>query len=199
MVTKSSKATDSQEGDSQNLRADEVAAKTKLRPGYSVPPPKLPAIDVAIGDGGGDDTTAIATSIGNISDFIVASTVLRAPRTSSSAAGCPVGEGLWILELVTDDYPWETKWELYNGENDIVVAFGPPEGRNYERGTKYIGRICLPSGGYYMRWHDLGGDSICCDFGEGEWTVKANGEAVLRSDLAEDFGFQQKDYPFEVG
>jgi len=114
---------------------------------------------------------------------------------------CQAGEGLWNLQLTTDNYGFETKWALYSAvdgdDNDIKVSGGPPTPYNYADNTNYIGNTCLPVGNYYMRWNDLFADGVCCDHGEGKWIVKVNGEVVLENDPTDD-SFTQKDFPFMV-
>lgn len=76
-------------------------------------------------------------------------------QSSSNTNECQPNEGLWNLILTTDDYPYETKWELHDGDNNNILAFGPPQGKKYEKLTRYIGNLCIPHGKYYMRWFDL--------------------------------------------
>lgn len=124
------------------------------------------------------ESDPITTFTGDITEFIVTNEIVR--QAMFGAQECPAGEGLWNLVLVTDDYPWETKWELHRKNNANVLAFGPPEGTNYARRTRYTGNMCLPPGQYYMTWKDLTGDGICCDYGPGEWTVQVNNEVVAQ-------------------
>ncbi|KAL7536646.1 hypothetical protein ACHAXR_007303 [Thalassiosira sp. AJA248-18] len=136
----------------------------------------------------------IPTFSGNISDFIVANENAR--QSPFDANICPIGESLWNLLLITDNYAWETKWELHHSING-VMASGPPEGTNYYPRTRYMGNLCLTSGQYYMRWFDMMGDSLCCKYGQGGWTVSVNGEVVLEND-PDDSNFTQRDFPFQI-
>jgi len=159
----------------------------------------------------------IVTFSGNISDFFVANQdIIRQSSSSSSsssssfsATNCPIDEGLWNLQILTDNYPWETKWELHDnsthvvgGNTSVIVASGPPDGLNYERRTRYTGNLCLPIGQYYfMRWFDAMGDGLCCKYGQGEWTVRVDGEVVLESindPNNNSNNVKQKDFPFQV-
>ena len=100
-------------------------------------------------------------------------------RHSSNSNKCQQNEGLWNLILTTDDYPYETSWALHDSDNNDIKAFGPPQGRKYEKQTRYIGTLCMPHGKYYMRWYDLMGDGICCTFGQGDWTMKLDGRVIF--------------------
>mmetsp|Transcript_3693 Transcript_3693/g.6782 ORF Transcript_3693/g.6782 Transcript_3693/m.6782 type:complete len:565 (-) Transcript_3693:415-2109(-) len=159
-------------------------------------------------NGGGSDVIAkikvdpesseaepISDFVGPLTDFIVTNpNVIR--QSQFGAKECPQGEGLWNLVLITDNYPWETSWELLDAD-DALMASGPPAGTNYARTTRYTGNMCLPAGEYKMRWNDLTGDGICCDFGNGSWIVNVNGEDVAESDSNDDT-YTTRDFPFEV-
>ena len=119
--------------------------------------------------------------------------ILSSTRQSSSNK-CQQNEGLWNLILTTDDYPYETSWALHDGSNNNILAFGPPQGRKYEKQTRYIGTLCIPHGKYYMRWYDLMGDGICCEFGNGDWTMKLDERVVFSG--SSNFG-TQRDFPFD--
>lgn len=118
------------------------------------------------------------------------------PVTSGSTNKCQAGEGYWNLILTTDNAGFETKWGLYSAV-DGLISGGPPAPYNYADNTNYFGIKCLPVGKYFMRWNDLFSDGVCCDYGEGKWIVKVNGEVVLESDPTDD-SFKQKDFPFTV-
>ena len=140
---------------------------------------------------------------GSIAPVVITQTTpaSSSPVLSGETGKCQAGEGLWNLQLTTDNYGFETKWGLYSavGGNDniIKVSGGPPTPYNYADNTNYFGIKCLPVGMYYIRWYDLYGDGLCCDHGEGKWAVKVNGEIVLESDPSDD-SFTERDFPFMV-
>ena len=142
------------------------------------------------------ESNEIVTFTGDMSDFIVTNGV-----RSFSTTNCSPEEALWTLDFTTDNYGFETSWELYEdgSEGGVPLASGPPENRNYNGNTRYIGSLCLPAAGnnYYMKWYDLWGDGICCEFGSGEWSVSINGEDILQSD-PEDSDFAERDFPFQI-
>jgi len=148
-----------------------------------------------------NDTAMAARSlVDNASDImLINQDVLK--RQSSSVRDCPPGQALWHILLVTDDYPWETRWSLYSKSREdgrnVLLASGPPEKRNYSRRTRYTGNLCLQAGQYFIKWYDQMGDGLCCKYGPGEWSVSIDGEVALRSDPM-DSSFSERDFPFEV-
>ncbi|KAL9188044.1 hypothetical protein ACHAXT_006422 [Thalassiosira profunda] len=106
---------------------------------------------------------------------------------------CGAGESRCFIELITDRYPWETKWRLL-GPDGRTITSGPPRG-NYERETRYVGVECLAPGQYTLRMEDLGGDGICCNCGDGSFKVTLDGTTVVESD---DANYYQKGYKFDV-
>jgi len=130
---------------------------------------------------------------GPVTDFIVTPDVSRITVTTSST--CPnANEGLWKMTLETDNYPWETYWELRNNQG-TVVAFGPPKGKNYARATKYIGQMCFRAGQYKLTLGDKNKDGFCCSYGRGRMEVKVNGKIMAESDNA---AFEEKVYAFPI-
>ena len=79
-----------------------------------------------------------------------------------------------ILEVTirTDDFPEETGWRLFNQctrDVQIPLQFYGERANN----TVYTDAYCVPSGqDYQFRIFDTFGDGMCCDYGEGFYTVK---------------------------
>lgn len=72
------------------------------------------------------------------------------------------------LALVLDDYGSETTWEILRlGQ---VIYSGGPYSDNAD-GTEVLVDLCLESGCYILKVYDSYGDGMCCDFGNGSWTV----------------------------
>lgn len=85
-----------------------------------------------------------------------------------------------VLELLTDDYPTETTWELQD-LNGLVIA----EGGGYtDILTLYTETFCLdPEACYVFYMYDSFGDGICCSYGEGNYRIiNPDGEVLLASD-----------------
>lgn len=89
------------------------------------------------------------------------------------------GEGLFYLQLNTDNYPWENRWEFKESNSGAVLMAGPPSGKNYAKLTTYIGSMCVTAGEYTIELLDKSGDGICCQYGKGTLIVKVNGKTVL--------------------
>jgi hypothetical protein len=72
------------------------------------------------------------------------------------------------IEIMTDDYPLETTWALYESESGLVWA----QGSCWEPRMLYTWHICVDQDLCY-EWiiFDSYGDGICCDFGEGYYNV----------------------------
>lgn len=74
----------------------------------------------------------------------------------------------FTFELVLDDYGSETTWELRRLGN-VVYSGGPyQDGLD---GTVITVPMCLEAGCYILQVDDSYGDGMCCDFGEGSFTV----------------------------
>ena len=73
----------------------------------------------------------------------------------------------WVnFELQADQYGGETTWEIVQG--DSVFASGGPYGS-----FEYVQQLIpLPPGEYNLVVNDAFGDGICCDFGEGWFSIE---------------------------
>jgi hypothetical protein len=94
---------------------------------------------------------------------------------SEQCSACP-GERVVDLRVLTDNYPKETSWKLYNTCADTVEA----QGGNYDvANTEYAtGKICVPIGAYEFIIEDSYGDGICCNYGYGSFSIDYNGNPV---------------------
>ncbi|KAL7544913.1 hypothetical protein ACHAWF_008275, partial [Thalassiosira exigua] len=138
------------------------------------------------------ETVVLTEYTGPITDFILTDLSRISVSTGSL---CPQSnQGLWKMDLFLDKYPWEYSWEMRN-KRGAVVAAGPPPKRNYARETRYIGQICLPAGQYTLTAQDANADGICCTFGQGKMTVKANGKVVAQTGSG---GFSKRQWSFDI-
>ncbi len=82
-----------------------------------------------------------------------------------------------ILRLVLDNYGPETTWRLKNAAGNILKSGGP-----YQKGvagTIVRDTFCLPNGCYNFEILDEYGDGICCNFGNGSYSlVGADGKTI---------------------
>ena len=114
----------------------------------------------------------------------------------------PTNQSLLRLILKTDNYPYETSWEILRiintvTQQSITIGSGPPANTNYERLSNYIGDFCLDPGSYIFRINDksLTGDGICCEWGLGSYTLDLNGERIVTSS---DEDYTVRNYNFFV-
>lgn len=78
----------------------------------------------------------------------------------------------YTLELTLDDYGSETTWELRNAANQVVYEGGP-----YSDGADQTVEeidMCIAEGCYTFIIYDSWGDGICCDWGDGSYTLYNN-------------------------
>ena len=72
------------------------------------------------------------------------------------------------FELVLDDYGSETTWEIRRLGN-VVYSGGPYE--DDQDGEVITVPLCLEEGCYILQVDDSYGDGMCCEYGEGSFTV----------------------------
>lgn len=71
------------------------------------------------------------------------------------------------VSITTDDFGSETSWNIKD-ENETVVASGD----NYGNSTTYQTEHCLGLGCYTFTIFDEYGDGICCEYGDGSYTLE---------------------------
>ena len=80
----------------------------------------------------------------------------------------------FTVEILTDNYPGETSWDLVHVDGDSVVA-SIFTGELIDLATLYTWDLDIPSGGYVFTIYDTFGDGICCAYGEGYYRLILNG------------------------
>ncbi len=88
------------------------------------------------------------------------------------------------ITLVTDLYGSETTWDVKD-ENGTTLSAGGPY-TDFNQATIDID-LCLESGCYTFNLYDAFGDGICCDWGQGSYTIRDDQGTIL--DEGSDFGF----------
>ncbi len=108
-----------------------------------------------------------------------------------------------VFELVLDDYGSETSWELVDENYNVIAVGGPYQDGN--EGQVINEEFCLEDGCYSLFVDDAYGDGICCDYGEGFFTIQDEfGNVLNYSDgyfgsydvldfCIDDNGFRKKD------
>ncbi len=110
------------------------------------------------------------------------------------------------LELKTDDYAYETWWELENSQNEVIYSSDV-----YGDTTLYTSNFCLEYSCYIFKMYDQSSDGICCDFGNGYYSLRNSfTDEVIASGgefLDEDFSSfcltpsglnQTQDFPYRM-
>ncbi|MBK12527.1 MAG: hypothetical protein CL849_03240 [Crocinitomicaceae bacterium] len=96
--------------------------------------------------------------------------------------GSCVSEGVnFTMTTVLDNYPGEFSWVLADENGSEVWSGGPYDG---QEGT-VVESTCLPAGCYDLTVTDTFGDGICCDWGDGSYTLEIDGAVVASGG---DFG-----------
>ena len=99
------------------------------------------------------------------------------------------------ISITTDTYGCETKWEVINNETGELLATGGnpnavagagqygsgcPDGVGYAANTTFEEQVVLPDNGCYnFNIIDDYGDGICCQYGNGSYTVSDANSQVL--------------------
>ncbi len=76
------------------------------------------------------------------------------------------------LNITFDNYPGETTWELYSGTT-LLEEGGP------YTGTSFSTTFCLVSGDYEFIIYDAYSDGICCNYGNGSYTLTKDGTEIV--------------------
>ncbi len=93
-----------------------------------------------------------------------------------------IGEvSVFQLNLTLDDYGSETTWEVVSS-NEVFAEGGPYQ--NDADGELIVEEFCLPDGCYEFVIYDDADDGLCCQYGEGNYTI----ENQLNVQLAESDG-----------
>jgi len=89
------------------------------------------------------------------------------------------------VEIKTDQWPYETTWEVFSLDNlEIVKAGGP----YYSANQIYSEEFEICNGTHKFCIGDSWGDGMCCDYGNGFYKVMVNGRVVASGG---EFGFEE--------
>ena len=109
-------------------------------------------------------------------------------RLEGEQCGACPGERILDLRVVTDRYPSETSWTLRNKCTDIIQVQAQNSDFT-EPMTEYgTGQICVPKGEYEFTINDVYGDGICCNWGDGSFSITYDGTPVSLGQS--DFSFK---------
>lgn len=79
------------------------------------------------------------------------------------------------LSLTTDTYGYETSWELISNNTGEVVA----QGGNYGNNQTITQNFELTNGCYIFTIYDQYADGICCNFGQGSYTLTSGSDVIV--------------------
>jgi hypothetical protein len=106
--------------------------------------------------------------------------------TLSPDCSCAPGEFKYDMELLTDNYPGETSWDLVDDETGSEISSGD----DYSvQGALITDSQCLSVGCYTYTIYDSWGDGICCGYGEGYYSLTLYGRLLEK--LGGDFNSQE--------
>jgi len=83
------------------------------------------------------------------------------------------------FRLALDNFAAETRWELRNAQNAVVEQGGPY--LKSQLGAIRLDTFCLPAGCYRFTILDSFGDGICCQYGNGSYSLRDAANNVLAS------------------
>jgi hypothetical protein len=112
---------------------------------------------------------------GTMDDFNIEDNVV----VRNATLGQETDQTVFTLELTTDQYSAETYWELLDGNGTALYSGGNPgifqgiiaEG-SYDQNSTYTIEMPLPADGCFeLNVYDAFGDGLCCEFGEGGYSL----------------------------
>ena len=107
---------------------------------------------------------------------------------NTAMAQCPAGQSQVQVSILTDNYGSETTWTLTGVTGAPVYGSGGPYGNN----TQYNPTACVPNGPVIrFTIFDSFGDGICCQYGQGNYSVTVNGNVVASGG---EFTFNETSY-----
>lgn len=94
---------------------------------------------------------------------------------------CGQNERELDLKIMTDNYGYETSYELKKVGGDLI-AWGPEGDKNYADQTAYSFKHCVEVGQRYrLRIKDKLGDGLCCNMGKGTYLFGIDGGTIYNS------------------
>jgi len=117
---------------------------------------------------------------------------ISSPPSPSPTAYCDPDEELIYVEIMTDEYPDETKWSLINIAHNETVS-KTYFGEYHQESTHHDEFLCVPISSdacYRFEIHDDYGDGICCSEGDGYYRIQYQGSTVVSGG---NFGSYQSD------
>ncbi|MDY8136413.1 reprolysin-like metallopeptidase [Aquimarina sp. 2201CG5-10] len=80
------------------------------------------------------------------------------------------------LAITFDNYPEETSWQITDSNNQVVASGGTYPSQ--PDGSSITLTECLDPGTYTLTFNDSYGDGICCNYGQGSYTLTLEGNTL---------------------
>ena len=106
----------------------------------------------------------------------------------------------FTVEILTDNYPGETSWDLVHVNGDSVVA-SIFAGELVDMATLYTWDLNIPAGSHVFTVYDEYGDGLCCAYGEGYYRILLNGDEIASGgefEFSESVTFNTSDGRFNI-
>ena len=109
---------------------------------------------------------------GTCSDGILNGDELEIDCGGELCDACPIDcDGtVFYLDLVFDRYGEETRWDIADESGNIIAEGGTYA--DYPEGASLQIPLCFDDGQYTFTIYDSYGDGICCEFGDGSYTLE---------------------------
>ncbi len=87
----------------------------------------------------------------------------------SICVACPCLDNALTITITFDNYPEETSWQIADANGTVLFEGGPYP--DIADGSTGSGPLCLPDGCYDFTISDSFGDGICCQYGNGLYSL----------------------------
>jgi len=99
------------------------------------------------------------------------------PTAACDDGSCCYGGGQLVIDILTDNYSYETSWQLVNQSGVVIASINP--GDLTSNATNYSWSVCVNSNECYsFTIYDTYGDGICCSYGSGSYSLTYGGAVV---------------------
>jgi hypothetical protein len=98
----------------------------------------------------------------------------RDASTTCSGNQAPV-----IIKVNTDAYGYETSVVLKDSSNRNIFTAPEQGSGRLGKNQAFVESMCLAPGDYTLRMKDTMGDGLCCEYGQGGYSVSVNGAKVV--------------------
>jgi len=125
------------------------------------------SVDVEFCDSGACVALADGDHVANASVQLTGATDENTSNDDFSGSFETTSGGDVTMTVLTDEWPNETTWTIVDENGSTVLSGGPYS----DQFTTYSETTCLPYGCYTLTVNDSYDDGICCEFGEGSYTL----------------------------